>query len=116
MVDKGVERNILVFDSESSPGIFTIRFFALAETIGKKNSTDNSIYIQKVYLSKDEVIACFSESVLASDWYKLYMYIMEEVDWDFQKYYETLQGSLAFGDVKLAVFEFNNGEVLLGSY
>jgi hypothetical protein len=133
-ISEGVHNNVLVYDCDACPGVFTKRLVKLMKNTFKEQFNIN---LEKIFLSNDSLIDLDYDIVLNNDLtvqifdvqqaidngYRVYLYGVELIAEpklkrfsEFDDFYKNkLEGSLMSGDIELAIGMGKN-KVLLGSF
>lgn len=114
MIEKAVERNIVVYDGDAKSERFTARLFALMSVIGRRNSGNKKTKITNILISSEDETK-ISEDLAANE-YLFFRYGVKFIENDLTKYYLSLQGSLQPGKSSVLLATYNNGDVLLGMF
>lgn len=115
LVDTGVDRNILVYDGDAPPNDITKRLLAIMISVAKRaNLKPVKWYIE---ISDEELLLLECQNpVNTPRMYSFLGYPLSYIDMEpYMKYFESIDGRLAYGDTQLIILECTTGG-LLGSY
>ena len=114
MIERAVDRNIVVFDGDAKAERSTARLFALMSVVGRRNSENKKAKLVNILISSEDV-SKISED-LASNEDLFFRYGVQFVDFPLTKTYLSLDGSFQPDKSSILLATYDNGDVLLGMF